>query len=117
MKPALAMSRTLSRSISSETFLLMARRSRSFPASGAMASDFSPCRARIARSSSESASILIDERAMWNPSPERPFRIGRISGWSATAVAMRPTREVSGRQRSATARMLEAGIRTCGAIA
>ncbi len=82
----------------------MKRRNRSLPASGAIASAFSPCRARTSRMRSSIASILMEESAMWYPSSARPSRIVPISGWSHTAVAIRPVRP---RQRPRLARDLQ----------
>ncbi len=63
------------------------------------------------------ASILMEESAMWYSSAASPSRIGMISGWSQTAVAIRPVRSVSGRASRATFRIEEAGYCLTGAIA
>ena len=54
---------------------------------------------------------------MWYPSEASPSRIGMISGWSQTAVAIRPVRSVSGRASRATLRIDDAGYCLTGAIA
>ena len=54
---------------------------------------------------------------MWYPSSERPARISVISGWSQTAVAIRPVRSVSGRASRAIFRIEAAGYCLTGAMA
>ena len=101
----------------SETFLLMWRRSRSLPASGAIASARSPCRARTSRIGRLDRVDLDRGERDVELELREPGRISVISGWSQTAVAIRPVRSVSGRASRATFRIDAAGYCLIGAIA